>query len=149
MSPVILFQSIRGPPLDFQGGGGGRSICRGQIIYFNRARRRAENFTFCYMFIYIYIWGPKIEIHASKVFFYFVPFSAKRDIKFIEDFKESDIWLFRDAQANFQLWHPNSTSKPKMKVLRRFLFSWRRSFWIFSDNYKCSKMTGSHPCSWI
>ena len=25
---------------------GGWSFCRGQIIYFNRARRRAENFTF-------------------------------------------------------------------------------------------------------
>ena len=24
-------------------GGGGKSICRGYIIYFNRARRRAEN----------------------------------------------------------------------------------------------------------
>ena len=40
---------FRGPPL--YSGGGGRSICRGQIIYFNRARRRAENCTFCYMLI--------------------------------------------------------------------------------------------------
>ena len=43
---------LRGPPLDSLGGGGGRSICCGQIIYFNRARRRAENFTFCYMLIW-------------------------------------------------------------------------------------------------
>ena len=32
-------------------GGGGWSFCRGQIIYFNRARRRAENFKFYYIFI--------------------------------------------------------------------------------------------------
>ena len=30
--------------------GGGWSFCRGQIIYFNRARRRAENFAFYYMY---------------------------------------------------------------------------------------------------
>ena len=47
---VISIPTVRGPPLD--SGGEGRSICRGQIIYFNRARRRSENFTFCYMFIW-------------------------------------------------------------------------------------------------
>ena len=51
----ILTTDISGPPLDFQGGG--RSIFHGQIIYFNRARRRAENFTFCYMFIWNSSWS--------------------------------------------------------------------------------------------
>ena len=41
-------QLIRGPPLDSQGG---QEYLSREIIYFNRARRRAENFTFCYMFI--------------------------------------------------------------------------------------------------
>ena len=43
--------SVRGPPFNINGGGGDWSFCRGQIIYFNRARRRAENCTFYYMFI--------------------------------------------------------------------------------------------------
>ena len=33
------------------GGGGGWNFCRGHIIYFNRARRRAENFIFYHMFM--------------------------------------------------------------------------------------------------
>ena len=47
--------SSKGATIRFPGGGG-RSICRGQIIYFNRARRRAENFIFCYMFIWNSSW---------------------------------------------------------------------------------------------
>ena len=52
---LTLQQPIRGPPLDSQGGG--RSICRRQIIYFNRARRRVENFTFFYIFIWNSSWS--------------------------------------------------------------------------------------------
>ena len=51
---IVTIATIRFPG----GGGGGRSICRGQIIYFDRARRRAENFTFCYMFI-----GTVLEVN--------------------------------------------------------------------------------------
>ena len=34
-----------------RGGGGDWSFCCGQILYFNLARRRAENFKFYYMFM--------------------------------------------------------------------------------------------------
>ena len=47
----------KGVTIRFPGGEGGRSICRGQIIYFNRAQRRAENFKFCYMFIWNSSWS--------------------------------------------------------------------------------------------
>ena len=43
---------LRGPPFNLRGGGGlgGWSFCRGQIIYFNPARRRAEKNEFYYSF---------------------------------------------------------------------------------------------------
>ena len=41
----------KGTTIQYPGGGGGWSFCRGQIIYYNRACRGAENFTFYYMFI--------------------------------------------------------------------------------------------------
>ena len=45
-----MFVNAWGPPFNIQGGGGW-SFCRGQIIYFNPTRRRAENFKLYYMFI--------------------------------------------------------------------------------------------------
>ena len=47
---IYVGNTVRGPPLNIQGGGGW-SFRRGQIIYFNPARRRAESFKFYYMFI--------------------------------------------------------------------------------------------------
>ena len=38
---------VKGPPFSLQGtGGGGCSICREQIIYFNSARQRAKKSKF-------------------------------------------------------------------------------------------------------
>ena len=57
LSNILLLHGIRydicgkGATIQYPGGGGGWSFCREQIIYFNRARRRAENLTFYYMFI--------------------------------------------------------------------------------------------------
>ena len=41
------YAAFRGPPLDSQGGGG-RSICRGQMIYFNRALKISHFVTCLY-----------------------------------------------------------------------------------------------------
>ena len=47
---------LRGPPFNLQEGGW--SFCRGQTIYFNPARWRAENFKLYHMFIY----GTVLEV---------------------------------------------------------------------------------------
>ena len=47
---------IGGPPFNIQGAGDW-SFCRGQIIYFNPALRRAESVKLYYMFIYNSSWS--------------------------------------------------------------------------------------------
>ena len=51
MSYTVGKQASGGYHSISRGGGGGWSFCRSQIIYFNPARRRAENFKYYYMFI--------------------------------------------------------------------------------------------------
>ena len=59
----------KGPPFNIHGGGGGavggRSFCRGEIIYFNPARRRAKFFKILPHVYYVYM-----EHIEQKVFIY-------------------------------------------------------------------------------
>ena len=58
--PLLLWSvgiDTLGTTIQYPGGGEGWSFCRGEIIYFNRARRHAENFTFYYMFIKSTSWS--------------------------------------------------------------------------------------------
>ena len=55
--PVLYLRFLMGAPFNLQEGGGGLSFCLGQIIYFNPARRRAENFKFYFIFILSSSWN--------------------------------------------------------------------------------------------
>ena len=48
---VPLFLCIKGAIIQSPGEGGSWSFCRGQIIYFNPVRQRAENCNFYYIYI--------------------------------------------------------------------------------------------------
>ena len=61
----MFYTSLSGPLFNLQGGGGGWSFCRGQIIYFNLARWRAKNFNFYYM-LYIAVIKLNYLIHAES-----------------------------------------------------------------------------------